>query len=419
MNPATDVRRGRESLVRAAESHLRSAGLQAPDAEDRVQSSTKRIERAPNRRSGAVVTQLSSVHAQPVSWLAPGFLPRGKLVLLEGDPAQGKSTLALDLAAGITRGKGILGGPAAAPGNVVLVTFEDAIADTVRPRFDTLGGDPNRLYVFGGVELGMTDERQPQFPDDFVLLLRIVEEHHAVLVIVDPIGAAFSDSTDSHKDAAVRRVTAGLARIAEATGACILGIRHLVKGGATNAVRAGGGSIGLIAAARVGLRISEHPDDGDKPPDERRRVLATVKNNLAPYSRSLVFALVGTGDHLPARIEWLGETPITADDLHAANSAHALEDRDSKAERAEWLRGVLKDGPVKSRAIFEAGYQEGYNERSLRRSAKSLQVSRRRGGTGRDHHTIWSLPDPIGTPDSATRQESVAGVAGVAAEDAP
>jgi RecA/RadA recombinase len=333
--------------------------------------------------------------------------------LLEGDPGQGKSTLALDIAANVTRGDGALGGPAGAPANVILITFEDGVADTVRPRFDVLGGDASRLYVFRGVEQGVTDERQPRFPDDFGYLSDIIELHEAALVIVDPLGAAFNDNTDSHKDAAVRRVTAGLARIAEATGATILGIRHLIKGGATNAVRAGGGSIGLIAAARVGLRVSEHPDDMDKPPGERRRILAIVKNNLAPHSRGLVFALIGVQGRSHARIQWLGETPITADDLNAAHAANMLEDRNAKAERATWLLGVLKDGPIKSRDVFEAGYREGYNERSLGRTADALGVIKHRAGTGVNHHTTWSLPESKGTPDSQPRRGQVSGVSGV------
>jgi primase-polymerase (primpol)-like protein len=45
---------------------------------------------------------LADVAPQPVSWLWPERIPRGKLTLLIGDPGMGKSTLLLDLIARIT-----------------------------------------------------------------------------------------------------------------------------------------------------------------------------------------------------------------------------------------------------------------------------------------------------------------------------
>ena len=47
---------------------------------------------------------LSGVEPETVTWLWPGYIPRGKLSILDGDPGLGKSTLALDLAARLTRG---------------------------------------------------------------------------------------------------------------------------------------------------------------------------------------------------------------------------------------------------------------------------------------------------------------------------
>jgi hypothetical protein len=114
-----------------------------------------------------IVVRLSEVEPERVTWLAPGVLPLGKVVLLEGDPGTSKSTLTLDIAARITRGQAILGAVPTEPRNVVLVTFEDGLADTVRPRFDALGGDPERVSVLRGITIGVHgDEREPTFPED-------------------------------------------------------------------------------------------------------------------------------------------------------------------------------------------------------------------------------------------------------------
>jgi hypothetical protein len=53
---------------------------------------------APERRDelGPVVTTMANVAPERVSWLWDGRLPRGKLVVLDGDPGLGKSTLLLN-----------------------------------------------------------------------------------------------------------------------------------------------------------------------------------------------------------------------------------------------------------------------------------------------------------------------------------
>ena len=50
-----------------------------------------------------VAEPLSQVRPVQVRWLWEPYIPRGKLVLLDGDPGVGKSFLSLDLAARLDR----------------------------------------------------------------------------------------------------------------------------------------------------------------------------------------------------------------------------------------------------------------------------------------------------------------------------
>src|SRR5204862_6912560 len=95
----------------------------------------------------------------------------------------------------------------------------------------------------------------------------------AVLVILYPLRAVLGHNIDSSRDQSVREVFTPLARLAERTGCAVLIIRHLTRGGAENPLYRGAGSIGIIAAARIGLIVA--PD----PSDQNKRILATTKNN--------------------------------------------------------------------------------------------------------------------------------------------
>jgi KaiC/GvpD/RAD55 family RecA-like ATPase len=344
----------------------------------------------------SIVVRLSTVKPKPIKWLVRGLLPFGKFSLLEGDPGQGKSTLSLYFAARITKGLPILGEKLEGPRKVVLVTYEDALDDTVRPRIDALGGDPNLIEVFRGVVDGGDDgeERLPEFPNDVERLKAIVEKHRAALVIVDPLGASLSERTDSHNDASVRRVVSRLARLAEDTGASILGVRHLTKGTAANAVRHGGGSIAFIGAARIALLVAEHPDDSDKKQHERRRILATVKSNLKGFLPSQVFALTPVKGHEHAGIKWLGETPLSADDLNAAESAAAPDERSALTECAEWLREYLSAGAKTAVAVYAAGNRAGgWDKAAVWRALKKIGGRTERRGFGEKGAYYWTAAE--------------------------
>src|SRR5262245_19863279 len=104
------------------------------------------------RSQRLIATRLSDVEAKEVSWLWPNYIPCGKLTLLIGDPGVGKSFVSLDLAARVTSGGPWPdGAPGVPPADVVILQAEDDPADTLRPRFDALGGDPARVTLIQAV----------------------------------------------------------------------------------------------------------------------------------------------------------------------------------------------------------------------------------------------------------------------------
>jgi AAA domain len=92
------------------------------------------------RRSSKLKLKLmSEVTPQSVQWLWPGRPAVGKLTMLAGDAGLGKSTLSTDIASRVSTGNAWPDGGRATCGSVVVLSAEDGLADTLRPRLMRLG----------------------------------------------------------------------------------------------------------------------------------------------------------------------------------------------------------------------------------------------------------------------------------------
>lgn len=293
---------------------------------------------------GAVVTTLADVVPQPVSWLWPGWLPAGKIAILTGDPSTGKSTLALDLAARVSTGAAWPdGAPGAEPSDVLLLTAEDGIADTVAPRLAAAGGDPNRVHVLQAIttatELGPV-ERLPMLDADIAVMADVIQQHRCRLVIVDVLMAYLSAGADAHRDQDIRRVLTPLAKMAEVTGVSVLLLRHMNKAANGPAMYRGGGSIGISGAARSEFLVARHPEDATG----NRRVIASVKSNLAAAPRPLAFTVVENPQYRCGHILW-EEAPLAPSMTAEVLLQRPMDDAEHAERQAmgAWFTNYLAD----------------------------------------------------------------------------
>ncbi len=347
---------------------------------------------------GGVTVSLADVEPERVDWLWSGRLPLGKIVVLDGDPSVGKSTTAVDCAARVSTGRAWPDGAPCRRGAVLLLSAEDGLADTIRPRLDAASGDPSNVHAL--TELRYRDEQdqmrsRPVTLADLDEIDETVRRTRAVLVVVDVLMAFLPGKVDAHRDQDVRGVLSGLAAMAERRGCCVLLLRHLNKSAGGSAMYRGGGSIGIIGAARVGLLAAVDPED------ESRRVLAAIKSNLAAMPDALAYQLVDSPEHGCARVDWLGATDHTAAVLLAGPRDE--DERTERDEAAEWLRAYLIDngGEASRRDLIKAARGEGHSERTMQRALRSARVTTAR--VGFPATTVWRLTDAPVDPQHSER----------------
>lgn len=312
--------------------------------------------------------RMSEVELQPVNWLWYPYLPFGKLAMIQGDPGEGKTTLALRLAAACSRGEALPGMERHEPFNVLYQTAEDGLGDTIKPRLIDAGADESKIFCIDERErsLSLLDER----------IESAIRETGARLMILDPVQAYVGEKVDMNRANEVRAVLKKVAAIAEQTGCAIVLVGHLNKTMSSNSSYRGLGSIDFRAAARSVLLI------GRLKKEPHVRVLVHDKSSLAPEGKSMAFSL---GDESGFR--WLdGYTEISSEELLCGISQ---ETKTAAAE--ELICTMLESGAeVPCEEIFRRAQEKNISRRTVNEAKKNIPgIVTRKVGKG----WVWSLPE--------------------------
>ena len=284
---------------------------------------------------------MADVIASQVDWLWYPFIPYGKLTIIQGDPGDGKSTLILNIAARLSKGKGLEDEMIPMePMNVIYQTAEDGLADTVKPRLEQAGANCNHISIIDESEksISMVDER----------LEEAIIKQKAKLLILDPIQAYLGGGTDMNRANEARDMTKKLGALAEKTGCAIVLIGHMNKAGGNKAAYRGMGSIDFFAVARSVILV------GRIEGQDNMRAVIQIKNNLAAFGHSKAFELCNEG------FRWIGDYEITADEVLGG-----IAPKCKKLEQAKQLLRELSNEHemLPSADIIELAKQGYQNER--------------------------------------------------------
>lgn len=301
------------------------------------------------------VVRLSNVEAEEVDWLWYPYLPLGKVSLLEGDPGLGKSWFTMALASYISQGKKLPGNKERIKGKVLLMSAEDGLGDTIRPRLDILEGDVKSIYAYA----------TPVFLDEdgFAEVEEEIEKIKPLLVIIDPIVAYMGAKVDLFRANETREIMSGLSQIAEKYKCTIIAVRHLTKGGKDKSIYRGVGSIDITAAARSALMVGPHPEEAN------HRCICHIKSNLAPKGPTIEYSLDAHRRN-PFRFE--GFNDLSVEEVMRANPDTMT--RDSNEEAEKFLVETLKKKSQSEDILYRDGEAVGISRKQLRQASETLDI---------------------------------------------
>lgn len=342
----------------------------------------------------------NAVRVEPIDWLWFGRLAFGKLQGLVGMPDVGKDVIAGDIAARLSKGAPMPDGRPSTLGDprpTYYLSVEDALGDTLKPRFLAAGGDDRFLVTRrlvtrdGAAEMLLIDEHLDVIRRDLDRVRQALRCGPG-LVILSPFDAFLSAKVDAWKSADIRRALAPIVQLIEETGWALWAIAHLNKDPGKAALHRIANSQAFAAAFRVAYLVGADPND------PARRAFVPLKRNLLPPGvsglalRHVAVPTPGIANPGPEqtvpRAEWLGATPLTAADLLAGPQ------KLSKEEAAgAWLLEQLEPG---TRVEIDDAFKQravaaGHEWRTVRRAKEALgiQSERPRKADGTLGGTVW------------------------------
>jgi putative DNA primase/helicase len=338
----------------------------------------------------------SSFKMSAIQWLWPNRFALGKLGILAGLPDEGKGQVFANMAATVSQGGEWPCGEGAAPqGNVLLLTAEDDIEDTVVPRLVAAGADLDRIEIVKMVR-DRANKRMFSLVTDLELLRqKIVGVGDVKLVQIDPITAYLGNAKmDSYRTNDVRAVLSPVVDLAAELRVAIIAMMHFNKKlDVNNALLRISDSLAYGATARHVYAII---DDAEN----KRKLMVKGKNNIAPKSaadKALAYRFgareVGQDEQTGKSI-WAPHIIWEPDhvDMTASQAMAQAANKSSTArdEAKKFLADLLAAGAMPKAEIEEAADANGIKGRTLFRAKDELGITAKKDGPNGSWR--WHLP---------------------------
>ena len=319
------------------------------------------------------IIRASEVEPKEVKWLWYPYIPFGKVTILQGDPGDGKSALALKVASILTKGDPLpfTDEEPKEPVTVIYQTTEDDLDDTVVPRFLSSDGNAERLIFI------KENEKRLTFGDP--RLIEAIRKYDAKVLILDPLSAYIGENCSMNMANETRAEFNHLIETAKATDCAVLIVAHMNKMRSTEPLYRTVGSIDVVGAARSVLSVVR--TNNKENPNER--LLVQVKSNLSSTGSAIVFEVSEDG------VNFIDEIEMTAKEAFEL-SGHKMGRPSEKCDEAKrFIEKFLGDGkPHPASECIQKLKAAGFKESTFKKAKRKLGVVTDKPSFG----FTWQLP---------------------------
>jgi AAA domain/Bifunctional DNA primase/polymerase, N-terminal len=344
-------------------------------------SPTLQFEATPQeqKQTGRVLSFVrgDSIKPMRLRWLWNNRVLADKLNVFSGEPDVGKGMTTVDFAARITRHwdfpdcKNELEGPR----DVLFLSSEDDMGDTIVPRLKVAGADMARIHFAEISEnsSGTLTEGIVCLDRDLPVLEEMIKKHSdIVLIIPDPV-IAFLGDADPNKDKEVRPIYSKMKAFAKRLNVGWLFVNHWNKNQNATSINRTSGAKTMVSAPRATWMFSKSPED------PTRYLMMKGKGNLSSLSgaKTLAYRIVSErydfGDGKPPgevpKLVWDGETEHAVDTV-LRDQADPTKRRNGKAE--DFLVKLLEPGAMKAKDVYRAGDKQDLDDNQMKRARYRL-----------------------------------------------
>jgi len=340
----------------------------------------------PEEEDGLVTRTFDQIEPDVTTWLVPGYIPEGELVLFAGPGGQGKSFITIHIAARLSRGLPVfdLAYTPEGPRSVLLMACEDHAEKTQKPRVMAADANGSMIHFVEGIKTKAGKFAPFSLNHIDAIERKLAKLKDCALVIIDPV-TAFLAGTNKNpgKDEEVRELLEPLRIVARTHNCSVMLVKHFNKSNgpvARNRIADAAGWVNACRAAYLVLKSRESEND---------KFFICDKMNAGPIPMGLIYrvskphedrvkAIAGT---LPAKwsqskrqdflaqlalAEWIGETDEDSDSICMRESAEAITPPGVLQQASDWMRRYLLNGPAEPESVAAAGNLEMGFTRSVR-----------------------------------------------------
>lgn len=317
---------------------------------------------------------MDDVQEQDVTWLYHPYIPRGKITLCAAYPGVGKTFLLCYIAACVSTGRQIfdLVPFQTRAENVLYLTSEDGLGDTIKSRLRVCGADMKRVFSVTDPKAEITFD-SPQIEE-------MIKQVQPALIIFDPFQSYIGENVELNAANKTRASLNNLVTLAEKYNVAIVLICHFNKNQKGGAITRIIGSTDIVGVSRSYLALGKVPDENDV------IFMSHEKSSLDKRGDTILFRISPEC----GGVQFVGKSCLSMDDYIRQGFEARRHDAPKLEAAKQFILEQMPEGKREASAIKTLASANGFSDRTIERARKNLGIISKREVFKGEY--FWILP---------------------------